>query len=256
MPLSKTGSAIPRIIHQTCGCKELPPLIHKGIAALKARNPGWEYRYYDDQAVEDYIRLHFPHYMPVFQRINPKYGSAKADLFRYLLMYREGGVYLDIKSTFTQPLDEVLHSSDRYLLSHWTNEIGTRYALWGTYDEIANPRGEFQQCFIVCAPGHAFLAAVIERVIGNLTHYDRARDGVGRRLVHVTGPVAYTLAITPLLASHVHRLADSHSELSFVYNFYKDGIINGHTELFDYHYRSLDEPIVLNGTDGPMSPAG
>jgi mannosyltransferase OCH1-like enzyme len=249
MSSRKTGLHIPRIIHQTSGRKELPPQIQQGIADLKAKNPGWEYRYYDDQAVADYIQQHYPQYFTVFQSINPRYGAARADLFRYLLLYREGGVYLDIKSTFTLPLDEVLLPGDSYLLSHWPADTGSRYALWGTYKEIANPRGEFLQCFIVCTPGHAFLAAVIERVIGNLTGYDVARDGVGRNLVHITGPVAYTLAITPLLATESYRLAKAETDLSFVYNFYREGAYDGHTELFDHHYRSQLEPIVQHDTD-------
>lgn len=254
MSSGKTGSGIPKIMHQTSSSKPLPASVHECIAGLKALNPGWEYRYYNDQAVEEYIHLHFPHYMPVFQRINPKYGAAKADLFRYLLMYREGGVYLDIKSSFLRPLDEVLLPTDSYLLSHWHNAPGTEHALWGTYPEIANPRGEFQQCFIICAPGHAFLAAVIERVISNLIRYDAVRDGVGRQLVHVTGPVAYTSAITPMLDSHAHRLVDGASDLSFDYNFYDRNSGIKHKNLFDYHYSCLDEPIVQSHSGAAMSP--
>ena len=29
-----------------------------------------------------------------YQRINPIYGAARADFFRYLLMYAQGGIYL------------------------------------------------------------------------------------------------------------------------------------------------------------------
>lgn len=239
---------IPKIIHQTSGRKELPLVLRESIAELRALNPGWNYRYYNDDAVADYIRDHFPQHYPIYQRINPKYGAARADLFRYLLMYREGGVYLDIKSTFTQPLDRILKSEDRYLLSHWTNGPGTQHELWGTYPEIANPRGEFQQCFIVCAPGHAFLKAVIEQVTQNIRNYDVARDGVGRRLVHLTGPVAYTLAITPLMQSNEHRLVESKSDLGFIYNHYLLASGKKHQQLFEHHYSRLDEPIVLAAT--------
>lgn len=236
---------IPKIIHQTSGHKQLPPLLVESIAELRAHNPGWEYRYYNNQAVADYTQQHFPQHYAIYQRIYPKYGAARADLFRYLLMYREGGVYLDIKSTFTRPLDQLLKSTDSYLLSHWTNGPGTAHELWGTYPEIANPRGEFQQCLIVCIPGHAFLAAVIEQIIQSIRNYDVARDGVGTRLVHLTGPVAYTLAITPLLQRYQYRMVESESDLAFVYNYYKLASGRKHKELFDHHYSLLDEPIVL-----------
>jgi mannosyltransferase OCH1-like enzyme len=235
---------IPKIIHQTSSARELPALVHQRIAELKALNPDWEYRYYTDELVADFIQTHFPQYFPAYQSINPKYGAARADLFRYLLMYREGGVYLDIKSTFTRPLDEVLSPSDTYLLSHWTNGPGSEHKLWGTYDEIANPRGEFRQCFIICAPGHPFLAAVIGRVVLNIENYEVARDGVGKQLLHITGPVAYTLAIMPLLDLYAHRLVEGEAELGFVYNFCDSANGTKHKQLFHYHYSLLDEPIV------------
>jgi mannosyltransferase OCH1-like enzyme len=247
-------AGIPKIIHQTSGNKVLPDVVQEQIARFRSLNPGWEYRYYNDAAVEDYILQNFPEHYPVLRSINPRYGAAKADLFRYLLMYREGGVYLDIKSTFTRPLDEVLRPDDRYLLSHWSNTSSSRYKQWGTYDEIANPRGEFLQCFIICTPKHAFLEAVVERVTKNLTHYDRTRDGVGKRLVHVTGPVAYTLAITPLLQTQEFRLVNSEDDLSFIYNFYRGGSYNSHMALFDHHYRTLGEAIVKDGVDPAKQP--
>lgn len=237
--------AIPKIIHQTSGAKGLPPMVQQRIAELRALNPGWAYRYYDDQAVARYIQQHFPQHYAAYLSINPKYGAARADLFRYLLMYREGGVYLDIKSCFTRPLDEVLQPDDIFLLSHWTNGPGTQHELWGTYDEIANPRGEFRQCFIICVPQHPFLAAVIERVILNIENYDLDRDGVGSRVLHITGPIAYTLAITPLLDAHPHRLVEGEAELAFVYNFCDSPKGSRHKELFHHHYSLLDEPVVL-----------
>ncbi len=38
----------------------------------------------------------------------PRYGVVLADIFRYLVIYNEGGVYLDIKSTVNRPLDEII----------------------------------------------------------------------------------------------------------------------------------------------------
>ena len=54
-----TGSptlAIPRIIHQTArNLDSLPEEIRQNIEALKALNPGWEHRFYSDEAVREYI---------------------------------------------------------------------------------------------------------------------------------------------------------------------------------------------------------
>ena len=47
----------------------------------------------------NYIRREYGEsILSCYLRIDPVYGAARADLFRYLLLYRTGGVYLDIKS--------------------------------------------------------------------------------------------------------------------------------------------------------------
>ncbi len=242
---------IPRIIHQTSGSKPLPPLIVDSITALRERNPGWTYRFYSDADIKQYIDRHFPRHSALYRRINPRYGAARADLFRYLLLFREGGVYLDIKSTFHRTLDEVIHADDQFLLSHWNNGPGSEHEQWGTYPEIANPRGEFQQCFLVCRPGHPFLEAVIKQVVSNLEHYDPECDGVGLRVRHITGPVAFTLAITPLLGRFPSRLVCGERDLGFEYNLCRHVSDSKHRHLFEQHYSVLDEPIVLPPAPGP-----
>jgi mannosyltransferase OCH1-like enzyme len=242
---------IPKIIHQTSGSKPLPPLIVDSIAALRERNPNWEYRFYSDADIEEYIDCHFPQHSDIYRRINPRYGAARADLFRYLLLFREGGVYLDIKSTIHRALEEVIRHDDQFLLSHWNNGPGTEHELWGTYPEIANPRGEFLQCFLVSRPGHPFLASVIEQVVANLQHYDLERDGVGLRVRHLTGPVVFTLAITPLLGQFPSRLVCGEQDLGFEYNLYQRASDSKHRHLFEHHYSGLDEPIVLPPLPGP-----
>ena len=58
------------------------------------------------------------------------YGAAKADLFRYLLIYAYGGVYLDLKSTVEKPLSESLSGNESFILSHWANSD------YGNYIEL------------------------------------------------------------------------------------------------------------------------
>src|SRR5262249_50786919 len=124
-------------------------------------------------------------------RINPAYGPARADFFRYAMLHHAGGVYLDIKSTCTRPLAEVLEAADAYVLSHWS----AKHKHWGQFDELGTQE-EFQQWHVIAEPGHPFLEAVMARVKANIARYDLSRDGVGKMgVLRVTGPIAYTQAI-------------------------------------------------------------
>jgi mannosyltransferase OCH1-like enzyme len=234
------GSSIPKIIHQTYGKREiLPPEINSTIMELKKLNPEWEYRFYDDEDMKKYIILYFPEVLPFFLAINPKYGAAKADLFRYLLIYNEGGVYIDIKSTFIKPLNSVVRKEDSYLLSRWYNGKS------GIHPEIDSTLGEFQQCFIIARKGHPFLKSVIDTVLRNIAIYQFDMHFYGKYgTLRVTGPIAYTLAIDPLLCRYSYRFVKSKDELGYVYSIYEEVGKKSHKNILLNHYASQKEPII------------
>ena len=238
------GHAIPKIIHQTFYQSDLPETLQKNVNKLKELNREWEYRFYDDTAIVDFITANYPaHVLKCFERLDPRYGAARADLFRYLLLYKHGGVYLDIKSSATRPLDSVLKPDDVYLLSNWQNKPGELYEGWGLHDELKHMQnGEFQQWYIAAAPGHPFLKAVIETVLRNIKSYNPALHGVGKHgVLRVTGPVPYSLSISRHLGNCKHRLVNSIEDLGFAYSVYDK---QAHVGIFKTHYTALAAPVV------------
>jgi inositol phosphorylceramide mannosyltransferase catalytic subunit len=235
--------AIPKIIHQTVGDKsDIHPVFRENIARLQAINEAWDYRLYDDEDIRKFLRDNYdPDVLRGWERINPVYGAARADFFRYLLLHKSGGVYLDIKSTVTQRLDDVLSPSDSYILSHWN----ANYKDWGRFPEL-DSNGEYQQWHIVASRGHPFLEAVISRVKANIDRYNPSRDGVGKRaIMRVTGPVAYTLAISGIRKHHAHRCVDI-EDLGFRYSIVetRDNQM-AHELYFKTRYRDVRDLVIL-----------
>ena len=250
MPERPQGAAIPKIIHQTYRSRQLPAIIENNVANLRRLNPSWDYRFYDDDDVLSFIGGNFSdRVLERFRRINPRYGAARADLFRYLLMYKVGGVYLDIKSSATKPLDEVLLKDDMFVLSQWDNAIGEPHQNWGFHKELGGiAGGEFQQWHIISVAGHPFIKAVLESVMRNINAYNPALHGTGQLgVVRCTGPIAYTLAIAPLLELHRHRFAHSKQDLGLEYSLFDSSGGQSHKDLFLTHYTRLDEPVVNVG---------
>jgi len=249
-----TLRGIPKIIHQTASdLSTLAPEIRQNIDHLRALNPGWAYRFYSDPDAAEFIRTHYgPRHLQAWESISPMYGAARADLFRYLLVYRHGGVYLDVKSSASRPLDEVLRADDSFIISHWNNARGERYAGWGIRPELRfSPRGEYQQWFIAAAPGHPFLAAVIDRVLENVSRYRIERDGVGKRAtLAVTGPVAYTQAIHPIRDKWPHREVCADRHLGLVYSIYVAKGLRAHEGSFANHYSKQSGPLVVHRRAG------
>jgi FkbM family methyltransferase len=191
---------IPRIIHQTYRTSRLPYELEENVEKLKKMNPTFEYRFYNDEDCINFIKENYPEEkLKLYLSINDSYGPAKADYFRYLLMYKVGGVYLDIKSSTTVPLEETLQYTDEYLLSHWAGRD------WA--GELNYELGEFQNWHIICKPEHPFLKKTIELVEENIRNY---KNGVGKEAVlKTTGPIPYSKAILSLLDQHRPLRVDS-----------------------------------------------
>jgi inositol phosphorylceramide mannosyltransferase catalytic subunit len=239
--------AIPKILHQTVRDKhDVHPAFLDNARRLQRLNPDWSYRLYDDADIRVFITEQCGlDDLRYFDLINPSYGAARADFFRYLLLYHVGGVYLDIKATATRPLDEVLQANDVFILSHWGNREGNPYRNWGRHPEL-DANGELQQWHIVAAPRHPFLNTVIASVKRNIDVYNPATHGVGKMgVMRVTGPIAYTLAIRSVDKYHQYRLAEN-EELGFQYSIFGT-VHNGraHESYFPNHYTRLSEPVIL-----------
>jgi mannosyltransferase OCH1-like enzyme len=235
---------VPKIIHQTFVRKhDLPEVATRVRACFEKLNPDWEYRLYDDQDMLDFIEDNYDSkVLRAYNKINPLYGAARADLFRYLLIHKVGGAYFDIKSCATRPLDDIIDGHD-YVLAHW---ISFPTGKWGMSNKY--PLGEFQQWHVIAAPEHPFLKAVIERVLENIEDYSIEKWGVAKLgVLSLTGPKAYTETIHPLTSKHPHKWYKTNDEAGLLYSVMDRP--DSHISLFPPshpHYSQIIAPIVFH----------
>ena len=231
LPTIPMGAGIPRLLHQHFldGEGAIPDRARAIQDALKRANPTWTYSFWDSARAEDFIeRIYGDAILSRYRRIRREYYSARSDLLRYLTLYAQGGVYLDIKSTCDIPLDEAVRPDDKYLLMHFPWNMGhsdeTRRLIRLHQPELAdNPYGEFIQWAIVSVPGHPYLREVITRALANIDTYSIRRHGTGMGGVHrVTGPIAYTLAIRDVMKPHLHSGPMSAEDRGFRYTAFGD----------------------------------
>ncbi|MFY9459696.1 MAG: glycosyltransferase [Aquabacterium commune] len=244
---------IPRVIHQTLPDKHrIVSSIADNIARLQAMNPGWRHVLHDNDDIPRYISAHFDaDVLQAYNSINPLYGAARADFFRYLLIYNEGGVYLDVKSGCKQPLDDVILPTDELLLARWDNAPGGKFEGWGRHIDDGVP-SELQNWHVIARPRHPLMLAAVEAVLRNLRNYAMRTHGVGKfGVLRTTGPLAYTKAIEPLLAQHPHRFFDSDAAgLVYVALVLPPGQ-SSHMGLFKQHYTRVKMPLVSSGPQRP-----
>lgn len=167
--------AIPKIIYQTFYKKELPFLTNWHIRNLRKRNPEYDYQFYDDERISSFILKEYGEdVFRLYQKIN--IGASKADFFRYAVLYKFGGIYLDIDSLCKAKLDDFILPSDAAIISLESNL--EYYVQWA----------------LIFEAGHPFLKKTLDAVLENLKDNKYPND------VHkMTGPSAFTLSIKECL---------------------------------------------------------
>ncbi len=163
--------SIPKVIVQTYKTSKLPLIVRWKIRKFKKMNPEYVYEFYDDERVDAFIKSEFDNETySLFKRID--IGAARADFFRYAILYKKGGVYLDIDSFILKKLDEFVLPTDSAIISLESNlQYYVQYALF------------FEQ-------GHPFLKRTLELVIDNLKTNRYPYD------IHkMTGPSVFAQAI-------------------------------------------------------------
>jgi mannosyltransferase OCH1-like enzyme len=110
---------IPKIIWQTMKTNEVPVFMKSYADSWIQLNPEYEYRFFDDNDIVDFLKKGFPEYLEGYQ--NLKYGASKADLWRYLIIYKYGGVYADIDCMCINPLRTWVDKDAKYVTALGTN---------------------------------------------------------------------------------------------------------------------------------------
>lgn len=137
---------IPRIIHQTAKSLVLPESWLRYQKTVQDLHPAWEYHIWTDEDNDSFVRAEYPEFLRIFRSL-PE-NIMRADVIRYLLLYRLGGVYLDLDYEMLKPFD----------LTEWPCVLPLE--THGDY----GPQSRVGNAFMASSPGHPFFRAVIERL--------------------------------------------------------------------------------------------
>lgn len=167
---------IPKVIYQTFKSDKLPLINRLAIKWLKSRNKDYSYEFYDDERIVAFLLEEYGQEMlDVYNRLN--IGAAKADFFRYAILYKKGGVYLDIDAYVPGHLNDIIRPDDHAVISR------------EGFPDL------FVQWALVYEAGHPFLKRTLDNVVKNI------KENAYPESVHgMTGPTAYSQAILACIA--------------------------------------------------------
>jgi mannosyltransferase OCH1-like enzyme len=97
---------IPGIIMQTWKDETIPYHWLKSPESIKKVMKEWKYILMTDQDMEDFVSLHFPDFYPYYMKF--PYHIQRCDSFRYMWLYKVGGIYCDLDFEIVESLETLL----------------------------------------------------------------------------------------------------------------------------------------------------
>jgi mannosyltransferase OCH1-like enzyme len=223
---------ISKNIFQTWYTKNLPSQIKHSIDEMIDINGEYDYFIYDDDDMYDFVKKEYGY--SIYKRfLDIKIGAMRADIWRYMILYKYGGVYLDIDSILYGKISD---------LNNKNSSIITRER---------NP-GLFVQWMLLFDVGHPILHKCIEKCIENINKvsiYD---------VTQLTGPHLFTSCVNDFFGDKDiyfksdEEISSAHGEKNtLVYSYDFDGYANYYHPQRKFLYESKiywrDEQKIIYG---------
>jgi len=163
--VSNKETIIPLHIYQTWKTHDLPEGMQKCVNKLKEANPEFEHHLYSDEECRKFIADNFDSdVVYAYDTLIP--GAYRADLWRYCILYKKGGIYLDIKY-YNVPPFKLIELTDKEYFAKDIEQSGS-----GIY-----------QAVMVCKAGNPKLKGAIDAIAKHAKE-----KYYGDSIFDVTGP--------------------------------------------------------------------
>ena len=167
--------SIPHILHFTWKTHDVPKEWKPNFIKWKHSHPNWDIRIWSDEDNEALIAKEVPWFLNVYKSLPA--GINRADCARYVYMFSHGGVYCDLDTLPTKPIDVLV----QFVEQHKSGiAIGQ--------DSASQSR--FEIAFIASRPSHPFWFYVLTRIRPCLVGWENILGSLspGLSTMFLTGP--------------------------------------------------------------------
>jgi mannosyltransferase OCH1-like enzyme len=153
---------IPRVIWQTNFTNKVTLPVYLNYLFNRWISPTYEYRFVSTEERANFIKSNFP--KEIFDcYLKLQIGAAQADFWRVLMLYKYGGVYLDIDAFTITSLDNIVKPEDMEVYIMTKNEGLSNF-------------------FIASAPNNPNLEKIINKIKQNIS------ERSSKNVFYLTGP--------------------------------------------------------------------
>jgi hypothetical protein len=181
----KKPNIIPAVVYQTWHTKDFHPVWAEQFRIMKEMNKHIEFKIFSDHECREYIKNNFDKkILWAYDSLNPT--AYKADLWRYCVLYKEGGIYLDIKLVCYEI--DLLRKEDFLRVKDIPQFADPNSKIY-TYENEKYSNNEhingIWQAVMATRPKNVILKDIIDQIVFNtMTHY------YGPNPLSITGPAA------------------------------------------------------------------
>jgi mannosyltransferase OCH1-like enzyme len=180
---------IPKIIWQTYKDPQetLALYMHEAMDTWKNLNPEYEHRYMDDTQAAEFIKNEYgQEWYDIF--ITLPVGVMRGDLWRYMVIYKYGGVYADLDTECLKPISSWMIEDKEFIVCPETSD-------------------HFCQWTFASTSGNPILKSVLDLIKDRLLNPEYGSP----HFVHThTGPAIWTEGIMKILDIKVTNVIDDY----------------------------------------------
>jgi mannosyltransferase OCH1-like enzyme len=160
---------------------DIPDKWKDAVNSCKRIHKGFKYMFWTDESMLRFVKRFYPDFYKIF--IGYRYNIQRSDVFRYLILYKYGGVYFDLDVGCKQSVNDLLDND--IVLAKSSNGD------WSFTNE----------CFMA-KPNHPF----IKHCIDNLPKYKDSYSFLGKHM-HIMNSTA-SLFLTKMVNNYgkIHNL--------------------------------------------------
>ena len=185
----RAHSGIPHIVHQTWISTKLPAFYAPWLKSWLTKNPTWQYWFWTDNDIRRFIARDYRQYLALYDSY--KRNINRADVMRYFVLHKFGGLYADIDVECLRPLDDII--------SKHSCMLPEEHHAHSYIVHMRHPPANVVNCVMACRPGHPYVWEVIKEL---------PKQQLQSNLLDQTGPFLIDVVLRRYMQHSTHPPED------------------------------------------------
>lgn len=184
----------PKRLHLTCKNKNAidDPVWVSCLEKFRTLYTDYDIRLYDNDDIYTLIEQHYPAALTKVKQI--PVGAVLADIFRYLILYLEGGIYADMDCEPLRPIESLFDNSS---VTNGNPDVILSYEFHSLWTPSYIPE-QICNWFIIAKPGNYLFKRMLENCFANLdalVSLNKGEFSYEHTILNTTGPAAFTRVV-------------------------------------------------------------